>query len=208
MKENSLKTLMDCVTIKRNNADTAWCRKANDLEEPGEDIFEKETEDGVLWYCIKPREVIISGPPIGFNGVYYRASLGGVFNACPNRDPNFFNCLCEMNVDLASLNIYAQNFKDDEGPDAPCPQGNQKRGTLPEDVLKLPTYNTSNPTKHLQVSHASFSHLLRLELILDHRIGRATLLISNTTMMTTAISPSILMITDDQSTMTTTATTL
>jgi hypothetical protein len=152
MENNSLQTLMDCVNIKKTSGETAWCRDADKWNDPGEDrLFTKDNIDGVPVLCIKPRVVLLEGPQYRKGG-WWDASLNGILNVCPDNDPDFFNCLCDFGVNERHIKQFARNFKKDLDQDFNCKQYT-KRATLPEEIVALSSYNTTNFKRQIHVRY-------------------------------------------------------
>ncbi|KAL2072094.1 hypothetical protein VTL71DRAFT_11437 [Oculimacula yallundae] len=155
---NSLQTLMNCVNLQTSagetTGETGWCREKDNINDPGEDdVYYKKKIDGVQMLCIKPRVILLEGPQYREGG-WWPASMRGVLEACPENDPDFLNCLCDNGVEPKHINQFAKNFKTDSKQSFNCQQYT-KRATLPEEILALPSYNTTIPKTQLQARDES-----------------------------------------------------
>ncbi|KAH7382543.1 hypothetical protein DE146DRAFT_231491 [Phaeosphaeria sp. MPI-PUGE-AT-0046c] len=114
MKQNSLRTVMDCVEITANkNGNKEWtlCRPSDDGNPNTYDDEEFEFQSTAVkgQWCTEPRLILIKGPMTYTNGKYL--SIRGALKACPKNDPDFHHCLCMQNVQLSAMNELAKYFK-------------------------------------------------------------------------------------------------
>lgn len=114
MAQNSLRTIMDCVEITANkNGIKEWtiCRPADDGNPNtyDDEEFEFQSADIKGQVCTEPRLILIRGPTTYPSGQLL--SIRGALKACPKNDPDFHNCLCMQNVQLAAMTELAKYFK-------------------------------------------------------------------------------------------------
>lgn len=115
MKQNTLKSLMDCVNIDSgSHVDNQLCRK------PDDGIFGNGGEDDYFdWsqnlpsnreskFCSTPRKVILAAAS---NDPCRLCSFRGLLESCPMNDPDFHNCLCEHNIQNAHFQCLSRCFK-------------------------------------------------------------------------------------------------
>lgn len=111
MRQNSMKSLMDCVTIDyTSRRDYQLCRDVDDgIPNNGADNYYQPLpgQDVRNLVCSTPRQVLIAGS--GFP-LCRQCSLQGLLKACPENDPDFHNCLCAHDVQAASFLCLSQCF--------------------------------------------------------------------------------------------------
>jgi hypothetical protein len=146
MKQNDLKTIMDCVEVKNRvsnlNAEQEICRswdngRPDNLEQfYEEDYYTKGEKDKLL--CLKPRTVLIRGPLTTPDG--WKLGVSGALRSCPEDDPNFHNCLCEHNIKQTFLNQLANFFKTGKTNTLVCPDNAEfrKRTSFLDEIVDTP----------------------------------------------------------------------
>lgn len=151
MKQNELKTIMDCVRKENSpnvDDDVQICRNYDngDADSNEEDYYDsynpKDSKDDFYdvggKICLKPRTVIIKGPPT----VYKDAALigiGGTLKSCPYGNANFHKCLCNSKVGPKSINKLAKYFLGEITNDLKCSTGAvAKRTDFLDDTIHKP----------------------------------------------------------------------
>ncbi|KAF6798810.1 hypothetical protein CMUS01_15694 [Colletotrichum musicola] len=106
MWQNTITGLINCVRTNVKN-DDKLCQDIHD------DIPDQGTE--LYWAAVKPAEARCStARQVLLAGSDYpdckACSLRGLIQACPDNDPNFWNCLCEYNITPDQFNCLSRCF--------------------------------------------------------------------------------------------------
>lgn len=102
-KQNSLKSIMDCVTPIAPGGEYYTCTDPENDERYGHlETYQVDRE-----YCLLPRNVIIRGSLVPKCRI---CSIAGALDLCPLEDANFHLCLCENNVSRAAFECLAECF--------------------------------------------------------------------------------------------------
>lgn len=154
MQQNSLRTVMDCVEITRQQSGTTkeWklCRPDDDgiANNDADEEFEYQSTDVKGQWCTEPRLILIKGPLTYTSGKLL--SIRGALKACPKNDPDFHNCLCMQNVTLPAMTELSKYFKT-ANEQLSCNRLASRSTSFLDDLVDTP---------HLHVAEDGRSHVL------------------------------------------------
>jgi hypothetical protein len=154
MQQNDLKTIMECV--KKDNganiddegqicldADNGDGDSDDDEEEDDDfDFFDSEYFDDEFYnvgeqICLKPRTIMIRGPP-AVDGAAALIGISGTLASCPYGNVNFHKCLCATGVGRNSIVKLSAYFKNGYIPELTCTQSLRKRTDFLGDIIHKP----------------------------------------------------------------------
>jgi hypothetical protein len=141
MKSNSLRTVMDCVEIEERpgpDFEKFMCRPIDDgIANDAEQYYYRNSKKSDEW-CTKPRTILMRGPLAYKSGK--KLSINGALEACPENDPDFHNCLCMQNVQIAAMNA----LQEGQEPGSGMPEATEKVDPKEHVILERNSRDTTH----------------------------------------------------------------
>lgn len=119
IKKNTFNDLVGCVKINRAKMDAKLCQDTQDtIPDKGDATYWALHTQGAK-LCTSARQIILAGSD-------YEDCIGcllkGAIQACPDNDPDFWNCLCENNIVPKQLLCIEKCFLPGSVVGLTCPQ--------------------------------------------------------------------------------------